>query len=174
MYEPPQSQPEPPQGPFPPQSSYPQDPNYPPQQPPFAPVPPPKKKTGKIVGIVIGVLAVLLCCCVVGVVVAFNSDFGKSFREGFTEELNSNPENAKVGDCLTKTVREDASDAKVVDCSKPEAENKIIGIIPGITEAEFDRDNQTICDEDFPDWENVLWFGRIGGTGKVLCVAPNS
>jgi hypothetical protein len=48
----------------------------------------------------------------------------------------------------------------------------IIVIITNITESEFDANNQTICDEKYPDWENVLWFGRVGGTGKVLCVAP--
>ncbi len=190
MSEPPHSQPEPPtqpQGPYPPQPASPYSPQegsaypppgsgYPPFQPgqaPFEPAPPRKSGAGKIVAIIAGVLVALLCCCVVGVAALWNSDFGTSFRDGFTEEINSNPENAKVGDCLTKTVKEDASDAKVVDCAKPEAANKVIGIIPNVTEQNFDANNQTICEDDFPEWENVLWFGRAGGTGKVLCVAPN-
>ncbi len=139
-----------------------------------APPPPPKSGAGKVIAIVAGVLVALLCCCVVGVVLAWNSDFAKNFREGFSEEFtNVQPEEAKAGDCLTRTVKEDASDAKVVDCSSPEAVNRVIGVITGITEAEFDRDNQTLCEEDYPEWESVLWFGARGGVGRVLCVAPN-
>ena len=175
MYEPPQGQPEQP----------PQPPAYPPSadhQAPFAAPPPPAKRgAGKVIGIVLGVLVALLCCCVMGVAVAWNSDFGREFRESFTEEItdeiteeitDTSPRNATVGDCLTRTVEEDASDAKVVDCASPEAVNKVIGVIPGVTEASFDRDHQALCDEDFPEWENVLWFGQTGGIGRVLCVAP--
>ena len=54
----------------------------------------------------------------------------------------------------------------------PEAKNKVVGIVPHVTESEFDRNNQELCDA-YPDWESVIWLGRKGGTGKALCLAPN-
>lgn len=81
---------------------------------------------------------------------------------------------AKVGDCITKTVKPDASDAKVVDCSKPEAENKVIGIVENVSEADMaDQDKaQLICDEKFPTWENVIWVGKKNGNGDAWCLEP--
>jgi hypothetical protein len=134
------------------------------QQPQFQPPPPPRSRTGLIIGIVAGVIVLLLCLCGVGVFLAA--------RSGVFEGLTGDPNNAKVGDCITETVKPDASDAKVVSCSKPEAKNKVVGIVPNVTESEFDRDNQTICDA-FPEWENVIWLGRPGGNGKAICMAPN-
>lgn len=176
MYEPPGQSSQPPNQPPQPYQPPPfeQQPQYqqPPQfgQPPFQPPAPPKKKS-KVWLIVVGIIVALLCCCGVGAVVAFNSNAFDSFKEGFTEAMDSDPTNAKVGDCITNTVKEDASDAKRVDCSKPEAKNKVVGVVPNVTEAEFDKNNQTLCDA-FPDWENVLWFGKTGAKGKVLCLAP--
>lgn len=78
---------------------------------------------------------------------------------------------AKVGDCITETVKADASDAKVVDCTKPEAKNKVVGIVPSVSEADFDAKNQTLCDA-YPTWENVIWLGKKGGKGDAWCLEP--
>jgi hypothetical protein len=131
------------------------------EQPPLPPPLPPGRNRGLIIGLSIGAAALLLCLCGIGLVflLAFN-------------RFDSDPKNAKVGDCVTETVKQDASDAKVVACSKPEAKNKVVGIIPNVTESEFDRENQSLCDA-YPDWEQVIWLGQDGGSGKALCLAPN-
>lgn len=135
------------------------------QQPQFPPPPPPapKRKTGLIIGIIVGVVVLLLCLCGVGIFFAV--------RSGVFEGITRDPNNAKVGDCITETVKADASDAFLVACDKPEAKHKVVGIVGNVTESEFDADNQTICDA-YPDWENVIWLGRQGGNGKALCLAP--
>ncbi|GIH09950.1 hypothetical protein Rhe02_80170 [Rhizocola hellebori] len=78
---------------------------------------------------------------------------------------------AKVGDCITETVKPDASDAKVVDCSKPEAKNKVIGIVENVPQADMDDADkaQLICDK-FPTWENVIWYGKDNGKGQAWCL----
>jgi hypothetical protein len=142
----------------------------PPYQPPpfqpslFQPPPPPKKRTGLIVGLISGGVVLLLCVCI-GV-------FAAARFSGIFNRVTSDPANAKVGDCITETVKADASDAKVVACNKPEAKNKVVGVVSNVSESEFDSKNQELCDA-YPDWENVIWLGRSGGTGKVLCLAPN-
>jgi hypothetical protein len=79
---------------------------------------------------------------------------------------------AKVGDCITDTVKPDASDAKVVDCSKPEAKNKVIGIVEDVPQADMDDPDkaQLICDTKFPTWENVIWYGKEKGKGDAWCL----
>lgn len=81
---------------------------------------------------------------------------------------------AKVGDCITETVKADASDAKVVDCAKPEAKNKVIGIVENVPESDMaDQDKaQLICEEQFPAWENVVWYGKKNGMGDAWCLEP--
>jgi hypothetical protein len=117
-----------------------------------------------IIGLSIGAVVLLLCLCgIAGVVLV---------RIGFFDGVSPDPNHAKVGDCITETVKDDASDAKVVACSKPEAKNKVVGIVENVTESEFDLKNQSLCDA-YPDWENVIWLGHAGGSGKVLCLAPN-
>jgi len=85
--------------------------------------------------------------------------------------LSGDVSTAKVGDCITETVKADASDAKVVGCDKPEAKNKVVGIVSNVSEAKFDAENQTLC-EAFPTWENVIWLGKKGGTGDAWCLEP--
>jgi hypothetical protein len=115
----------------------------------------PKKKRG-ILGRIIGAI----------VVVAVVAGGGLAYKY-LTGDLTI----AKVGDCITETVKPDASDAKVVDCSKPEAKNKVIGIVENIPQADMDDQDkaQLICDK-YPTWENVVWFGKDKGRGDAWCL----
>src|SRR5581483_6375634 len=79
--------------------------------------------------------------------------------------------NAKVGDCVTQTTKPDASDAKLVACDNGNARHKVIGIVKNVRESDFDADPQQIC-KDFPEWKNVVWVGKKGGTGDAWCLEP--
>lgn len=127
--------------------------------PPSAPEqaqPEPKKKSaiGRILGTII--------------VIAVVAGGGLAYKY-----LSGDVTIAKVGDCITETVKADASDAKVVGCDKPEAKNKVVGIVENVTEADMaDQDKaQLICDK-FPTWENVIWYGKKSGKGDAWCLEP--
>lgn len=142
------------------------DPNAAPQSaPPAAPYSAPEepaKKSGagkKIAGI-LGVVVVI------GIVLAVKFGLGELWAT-----ITGDVSKAKVGDCITETVKADASDAKVVGCDKPEAKNKVVGIIPAVSEADFDAKNQTLCDA-YPTWENIIWLGKAGGKGDAWCLEP--
>ena len=114
------------------------------------------KKKGGVVGAVIGAIVVIAVVAGAGLAYMY-----------LTGDVK-----AKVGDCITETVKADASDAKVVDCSKPEAKNKVIGIVENVPESDMaDADKaQAICDTKYPEWENVIWHGKSGGTGDAWCL----
>jgi hypothetical protein len=114
----------------------------------------PKKSKG-IVGRIIGVIVVIVLVAGAGIAYKY---------------LTGDVTTAKVGDCITETVKPDASDAKVVDCSKPEAKNKVIGIVENVPEKDMDDQEkvQLICDK-FPTWENVIWKGK-NGKGNAWCL----
>jgi hypothetical protein len=78
---------------------------------------------------------------------------------------------AKVGDCITESVKADGSDAKVVECTDAKAANKVIGIIEGVTDSQFTIKQQDLC-EAYPAWEMVLWYGKEGGSGDAWCLEP--
>jgi hypothetical protein len=130
---------------------------------PESPAPEAPKKKGGIGGKVLSILAVLV---VVAVVLALK--FGLKEIWAF---VSGDVSNAKVGDCITETVKADASDAKVVGCDKPEAKNKVVGIVSNVSEADFETKNQTLCDA-YPTWENVIWKGTKGGKGDAWCLEP--
>jgi hypothetical protein len=115
------------------------------------------KKKGGVIGLILGVIVVI--AVVVGGGLAYMY-------------LTGDMTTAKEGDCITETVKQDASDAKVVDCSKPEAKNKVIGIVENVPETAMeDQDKaQAICDAKYPTWENVIWRGKPGGTGEAWCL----
>jgi hypothetical protein len=75
-----------------------------------------------------------------------------------------NPEQAAVGDC----VRPDGENSvKIVDCSDPQAQYKVVGRVEDKTEIEA---NINACDA-YADTTAVYWSGESGGTGFVLCLA---
>lgn len=129
------------------------------QQPAAAPASAPEQPKKK------GVLGRILGAIVVIVVVAGG---GLAYKY-----LTGDVATAKVNDCITETVKADASDAKVVDCTKPEAKNKVVGIVENVPSSDMDDDAklQLIC-EKYPTWENVIWLGKPGGTGDAWCLEP--
>jgi hypothetical protein len=77
-----------------------------------------------------------------------------------------NPDQAAVGDC----VRPDGDNSvKIVDCTDPQAQYKVVGRIEDKTEI----DAQLSACDAYPDTTNVYWSGESGGTGFVLCLADN-
>ncbi|MEU8077613.1 hypothetical protein AB0B31_19425 [Catellatospora citrea] len=76
---------------------------------------------------------------------------------------------AKVGDCVNAFDKVD--DAKVVDCASADASNKVVGVIDGVSESDFDAKQQTLC-EAYPTWEQIVWIGKKGGTGDSWCLEP--
>jgi hypothetical protein len=129
---------------------------------PYAPVPPPKKKTGRVVGIIVGAVVLLLILCVGGAVLVFNN-------------AKHDAANAKVGNCLEgekldSTTAKQVNNIKIVDCNSATANYKVVGVVSGKTEAEFDANDQ-IC-KDYPTAESALWQGTQGESGSVLCLEP--
>ncbi len=137
-----------------------------PAPPPYGqPTPPPAKKggAGKVIGTLVGVGALLLVLCGVGAYVFFN-------------KVKSDTVNAKVGDCIkseqmTSTTAKEVKNTKIVKCDSPDATYKVIGIVSGKTEVQFNIDDE-IC-KQYPDAESALWQGQSGKAGSVLCLAPN-
>lgn len=129
----------------------------PPAGPPAQPAPAaeaPKKKSaiGRII------FSIVVIAVVAGAGIAY-------------KYLSGDVTTAKVGDCITETVKADASDAKVVGCDKPEAKHKVVGIVNSVSEGDFDAKNQELC-EAYPTWENVIWVGKKGGSGDAWCLEP--
>src|SRR6266545_1443569 len=86
----------------------------------------------------------------------------------------TDPTNARVGDCLAgqtmdSSTAEEVSDIKIVPCTAADAKYKVVGIVAGKTEAQFKVDDH-LCDA-YPSAVSVLWQGRTGGAGSVLCLA---
>jgi len=84
--------------------------------------------------------------------------------------------NAKVGDCiksdaLTSTTAKEVKNTKIVKCDDASADYKVVGVVDGKTEIQFDADDK-ICSA-YPTTESALWQGVSGRTGSVLCLAPN-
>jgi hypothetical protein len=138
-----------------------------PAPPPYgAPTPPPRKRggvAGRLVGSLGGLLLVVIL--VVG--------GGYVYRHFINK---SDTVNAKVGDCihsdeLTSTTAKEVKNTKIVKCDDASANYKVVGVVSGKTEIQFDADNN-ICSQ-YPDAESALWQGVSGKVGSVLCLAPN-
>jgi len=145
----------PPTGGFPPPpapGAYPPPPGPPGSVPP---APAAAKSRGKgIFGSILGRLIGVGVLVVVGIVITVITS-------------RHDPDKAKVGDCINGST--DANKVKVVDCKGSDAAWKVVGVVDNKTEAQFDTENQKVC-ESFPDWENALWWGTKGKSGTVLCV----
>jgi hypothetical protein len=129
---------------------------------PAAPAEPEKKGgAGKKIAAIVGVIIVIAVVAVL--------KFG--LRE-VIDLVTGDTSNAKAGDCITETAN--ANDMKIVDCAKPEAAFKVVGVVDNKTKAEA----ETSC-EPFPTAESYLfqWEGSSQPSdttkGQVLCLEPN-
>ncbi|MGH3728104.1 MAG: LppU/SCO3897 family protein [Micromonosporaceae bacterium] len=112
------------------------------------PPPPAPKQKSKVLRVVIGLA---LAVVVFGVALYF---------------AQSEPGNAKVGDCVSGT---SAEELEIVECSAPEAESKVVGRVENKSEAQA----STSCTK-FKDARQAFWQGKPGEKGLVLCLAPAS
>lgn len=157
----------------PPQGNPPQgNPYAPPGGQPPAPspwgaaTPPPQKRSRGIAGRLIGAFGGLLVILLIA---------GGLYVYHTIKDKNDTI-NAKVGDCihsdeLTSTTAKEVKNTKIVKCDDASANYKVVGVVAGKTEIQFDADNN-IC-QQYPDAESALWQGVSGKVGSVLCLAPN-
>ncbi|GAA2391266.1 LppU/SCO3897 family protein [Dactylosporangium salmoneum] len=134
-----------------------------------APPPPPKKSSaGKIILIILGVIVVLALVCCGGMFF-----FAKDSWNKIVDSVNSDPSNAKVGDCLAgDSITDSASKSvsvKIVKCDDATAKYKVVGIKNGVAQAEALKDEATVCN-DFSDAKYVLWQGTNEASGDALCL----
>ena len=137
-----------------------------PAPPPYGAPTPPKRSRG-VVGRLVGSIGglVIVALLVAGGAYVYQHYFNKS-----------DTVNAKVGDCihsdeLTSTTAKEVKNTKIVKCDDGTANYKVVGVVDGKTEIQFDADNN-IC-QQYPDAESALWQGVSGRVGSVLCLAPN-
>src|SRR6266702_4076460 len=88
---------------------------------------------------------------------------------------STDPNNAKVGDCLAgetmdRSTAKEVTNIKIVRCDAADAKYKVVGIVAGKTEAQFNVEDN-IC-AAYPSAVSELWQGRTGQVGSVLCLAP--
>lgn len=120
---------------------------------------PEKKKggLGKIVGIIVSVLVAVA----VVAVIKFGFSEVVAFFTGDTTK-------AAVGDCINHAPKPE--DTKIVECTAPEAADKVVGIVEDKTKAEA----ETIC-ATFPTAERLLFMyeGKAATEatkGRTLCL----
>ncbi|WP_432831701.1 LppU/SCO3897 family protein [Dactylosporangium sp. CA-092794] len=150
---------------------YDQPPPYgaPPGAPFGAPPPPPKKSSaGRIILIILGIILVLALVCCGGIFL-----FARSTWNDIVDSVNSDPSNAKVGDCLagdsiTDTTSKSVS-VKIVKCDDATAKYKVVGIKNGVPQADALANDTKVCNE-FTDSKYVLWQGTDTSSGDALCL----
>ena len=125
----------------------------PPPQPAQPAEPVPKKRGGRLVGIVV---LLVLVAGIGGAAWWFTRDSAT---------------NAQVGDCLAGTTPEElnADKLKVVPCTQTDAGFKVVERIENKTETEAN----SACTESTEDrW--VFWSGKKDSSGTVLCLGRNA
>jgi hypothetical protein len=80
----------------------------------------------------------------------------------------SNPDSAKVDDCVSKP---DNNSVKVVGCGDSSAAFRVAGKVEHKTQVDVSLNSATIC-KPFPNATSAYWKGEIGKPGYVLCLAP--
>jgi hypothetical protein len=126
-----------------------QPPQY--QQPQY-PAESPKKKS-PIRRIVLSIIAVGVIA-VIGLV---------------ARQVTGDPDTAAVGECMSGAT---ADDLKVVGCTEAGATYKVVGKVEGKTQTEASVSGESIC-RPYQGAERIFWKGEQGGSGYVLCLAPN-
>ncbi len=77
---------------------------------------------------------------------------------------------ATVGTCLNNEA--DIKKIAIVDCADASAVHKVVGKVPGVSEATFNGDSDFgICKRHLTA-QNSLWSGSKGSDGYVLCLEP--
>jgi hypothetical protein len=121
---------------------------------------PKKKSTGrKILGIVLALVVAVVV--LLGLAIAKNALLGPS----------DTTKDAKVGSCLDN--KANADEIAVVDCADAKAVDKVVGKVPGVSEATFRADaDGTVC-APFPDAKTSLFKGEgAAADNYVLCLQP--
>jgi hypothetical protein len=85
-------------------------------------------------------------------------------------QVTGDPDTAAVGECLSGAT---ADDLKVVECADSTAEYKVVGKVDDKTQTEANLNGGQIC-RPFTGAERIFWKGEQGGSGYVLCLAPNN
>ena len=127
--------------------------------PPPVPAPAPEKKrrTGSIVLQVVGVVAILAIAALLGLF----------FRMRSTVTFS-------VGDCLDSqaTSTSDAAKTKKVECSSDAAVVKVVGVVDGLTRAQFEAPGNAPCGQ-YPSAASALWIEDKGESkGRTYCLEP--
>jgi hypothetical protein len=102
------------------------------------------------------IAVIVLVVVVVGIVIVALSAKG------------SNPDSAKVNDCVSKP---DNNSVKVVGCGDSSAAFRVAGKVEHKTQVDVSLNSAAIC-KPFPTATSVYWKGEIGKPGYVLCLAP--
>jgi hypothetical protein len=85
-------------------------------------------------------------------------------------QVTGDPDTAAVGECMSGA---SADDLKVVECTDSAAEYKVVGKVEDKTQTEANVSAEQIC-RPFAGAERIFWKGEQGGSGYVLCLAPNN
>ena len=163
------------------------------QPSPFG-TPPPRKGSGaKVAGIVIGVLVLIVALAIGGLYVigsntkkdntsnaaapaaSAGTSHGVTRASAAPQPKSTDPTDAKIGDCLAgdtmdSSTAKEVKDIRIVRCDAADAKYKVVGVVAGKTESQFNSDDN-ICDA-YPSAVSELWQGRTGEAGSVLCLAP--
>ncbi|SEG90002.1 hypothetical protein SAMN04489712_12510 [Thermomonospora echinospora] len=136
-----------------PYSQGPQQPQYV-SGPPQSWTPPQPPPRGKNRGTVVGLVVLAVIVGFIGVAGYLSS--------------KSDPDTAAIGDCVA---RGSGSSIRVVECTDPASDYKVVGKVPDKTQVQFNISSQRICNP-FPTAKSAYWKGESGGKGYVLCLAP--
>jgi hypothetical protein len=85
------------------------------------------------------------------------------------KKVSGNPDEAKVGNCLTGQT---ADDLLVVKCTDKDAQWTVVG---KLTDEDRPASGTMVshCGR-WPTTEYAFWKGRSGGSGYILCLAPKN
>jgi hypothetical protein len=127
--------------------------------PPNPPLPPDQahgKRQSRRKLIALLVLALVTALVVIGVYI------------GTQQEQAANPDNASVGDCMSKS---GTDDVKVVPCGDAKAVYKMVGKVANKSQVDLSLSSADIC-KPFPAAKAAFWKGEAGKKGYILCLAP--
>lgn len=90
----------------------------------------------------------------------------------------SEPNTAAVGDCLGSLPAENsivsvsADQAKKVDCNSSDAQAKVVGVLTGKSESDFNNTDVSVLCQSFPDTTTALYQAddSDSSTGTILCL----
>jgi hypothetical protein len=95
---------------------------------------------------------------------------GGSLFTWWMDRHNGNPDNAKVGDCMTWTSGKPAA-AQVVSCGNANADRVVLARVNNQPDPTTEAEARKLC-AAWPTTLNVFWYGSNKHNGFVLCLAP--